>query len=117
MLYTFIYNIDMDSVLKGVLEEELERNLEKQRVFFDELAKYPKGSLTVVKVHGDQYLYRKYREGAKIISVYIAPANSAKAKKAYEDRKKYIKLKQDIKDLKIEEKQLKKAIVDLDTAR
>ena len=25
MLYTFIYNIAMDSVLKGVLEEELEK--------------------------------------------------------------------------------------------
>ena len=110
MLYTFIYNIDMDSVLKGVLEEELERNLQKQRVFSNELAKYPKGSLVVVKVHGDQYLYRKYRDGEKIVSIYIAPVNSAAAKKAYEDRNKYIKLKQGIKDLKDEEKKLRKAV-------
>ena len=67
MLYTFIYNIAMDSVLKGVLEEELERNLQKQKVFSNELAKYTKGSLVVVKVHGDRYLYRKYRDGEKII--------------------------------------------------
>ena len=110
MLYTFIYNIVMDNVLKGVLEEELERNLQKQRVFSNELAKYPKGSLVMVKVHGDQYLYRKYRDGEKIISVYVAPANSDVAKKAYEDRDRYIKLKQDIKDLKEEEKKLRKAI-------
>ena len=110
MLYTFIFNIDMDSVLKGVLEEELERNLEKQRVFSNELAKYSKGSLVVVKVHGDRYLYRKYRDGVKIISVYIGPINSDDAKKAYEDRNKYIKLKQDIKDLKQEEKKLRKAV-------
>ena len=100
----------MDSILKGVLIEELERNLQKQRVFSNELAKYPKGSLVVVKVHGDRYLYRKYRDGERIISVYIGPVNSDEAKKAYADRDKYLKLKQDIKDLKEEEKKLKKAV-------
>ena len=100
----------MESVLKGVLEEELERNLQKQRVFSNELAKYPKGSLVVIKVHGDRYLYRKYRDGDKIISIYIGPANSDEAKKAYEDRNKYLKLRQDIKDLKEEEKRIRKAI-------
>ena len=100
----------MDSVLKGVLEEELERNLQKQKVFSNELAKYSKGSLVVVKVHGDRYLYRKYRDGEKIVSIYIAPVNSAEVKKAYEDRNKYIKLKQDIKDLKEEEKKIRKAV-------
>ena len=100
----------MDSVLKGVLEEELKRNLEKQRVFSNELCKYPKGALVIVKVHGDQYLYRKYREGVKIVSIYVAPIKSDGAKKAYEDRKKYMRLKQDIKDLKEEERKLRKAV-------
>ena len=104
MLFTFLYTEGMNSVLKGVLEEELERNLQKQRVFSNELAKYPKGSLIVVKIHGDQYLYRKYRDGDKIASIYIRPIKSDEAKKAFEVRNKYIKLKQDIKDLKIEEK-------------
>ena len=110
MLYTFTYNVYMDSVLKGVLEEELERNLQKQRVFSNELAKYPKGSLVVVMVHGDQYLYRKYRDGDKIVSIYVGPIKSEETKKAYVDRDKYIKLKQDIKDLKEEEKKLRKAL-------
>ena len=100
----------MNSVLKGVLEEELKRNLEKQRVFSNELAKYPKGSLVVVQVHGNKYLYRKYRQGQKIVSIYVAPINSDEAKKAYEDRNKYIKLKQDLKDLKEELKKLRKAV-------
>ena len=39
-----------------------------------------------------------------------ALAEEARAKKAYEDRNKYIKLKQDIKDLKEEEKKLRKAV-------
>ncbi len=100
----------MDSVLKSVLEEELKRNLQKQRVFSDELNKYPKGSLVVVKIHGDQYLYRKFREGKKIISNYIGPINSKEAECAYKAREKYIKLKQDAKDLKEEELKLRKVI-------
>ena len=64
----------------------------------------------VVKVHGDQYIYRKYRDGERIISVYVGPIDSDEANKAYADRDKYIKLKQDIKDLKEEEKKLRKAV-------
>ena len=100
----------MDSVLKSVLEEELERNLQKQKVFLSEFAKYSKGSLVAVKVHGDQYLYRKYRDGKKIISIYVGPINSDEAKRAFVDRERYSKLKQDIKDLKEEENKLRKAI-------
>ena len=100
----------MESVLKGVLEEELERNLQKQRVFSNELLKFKKGSLVIVRIHGDEYLYRKYREGKKIVSVYIGPVSGKDAGQAYLERKKYVKLKQDIKDLKDEEKRLRKAI-------
>lgn len=100
----------MESVLKGVLLEELERNLQKQRVFLNEFNKYPKGSLVVVKIHGDQYLYRKYRDKDKIISNYIGPVDSEDASRAYKDREKYLKLKKDIKELKEEEKLLRKAI-------
>lgn len=110
MLYTNVYHVTMESVLKGVLKEELERNLQKQRVFSNEQSKYPKGSLVIVKIHGDRYLYRKYRDGKKVVSSYVAPIDSFEAEKAYEDRDKYIKLKNDIKDLKEEEKKLRKAV-------
>lgn len=100
----------MNIVLKGVLEEELARNIQKQNVFINELKKYPKGSLTIVKIHGDQYLYRKFREGGKIVSSYIGPIESERAKKAFLDRDKYVKLKKDIKDLKEEEIKLRKTI-------
>ena len=100
----------MNSVLKGVLEEELERNLQKQRAFLNEFNKYPKGSLVVVNIHGDQYLYRKYRDGKRIVSVYIGPVNSNETLQAYKDRERYIKLKLDVRDLKEEEKKLRKAI-------
>ncbi len=100
----------MESVLKSVLEEELERNIHKQVVFSNELSKYPKGSLVVSSIHGDSYLYRRYREGNKIKSEYIGPMDGEKAKKAYECRAKYIKIKEDLKNLLVEEKSLRKAI-------
>ena len=100
----------MNNVLLGVLKEELERNLQKQRVFLNEFAKYPKGSLCVINIHGDEYVYRKYREGNKIISKYIGQVNSDSAKEAYKNREEYLKLKQDLKELKEEEIKLRKAI-------
>ncbi len=100
----------MESVLKGVLQEELERNLQKQSVFSHELSKYKKGSLCVIIIHGDKYLYRKYRLKNKIISEYIGPLDSEQSKEAYKNREQYIKIKQDIKDLKQEEKNLRRAI-------
>ena len=100
----------MNIVLKGVLKEELERNLQKQRVFSNELSKYPKGSLVVVKIHGDEYLYRKQRVKDKIVSEYIGRKESDAAKKAYDDRVKYLSLKKDLKDLKDEEIHLRKVI-------
>lgn len=100
----------MDSVLKSVLEEELERNLRKQVVFSNELAKYPKGSLVVLKVHGDKYLYRKYRLCEKVISNYIGPVDSEESREAYRAREQFLLLKQDIKDLKDEESKLRKMI-------
>ena len=100
----------MDSILKGALEEELERNLQKQRVFRNEFLKYHKGSLVIAVIHGDKYLYRKYREGKKVVSEFIGRLNSEKAIKAYADRQKYLQLKQDIKYLIKEERGLRKAI-------
>lgn len=100
----------MESVFKSVLEEELERNLRKQAVFSNELSKYPKGSLVVLKVHGDKYLYRKYRLGAKIISNYVGPVDSDESRNAYREREQFLLLKQDIKDLKDEENKLRRMI-------
>ena len=100
----------MNGVLLGVLKEELERNLQKQRIFINEFAKYPNGSLCVVRIHGDKYIYRKYRDGKKIISKYIGVANSESANEAYKEREKYLKLKQDIKELKKEEIELRNVL-------
>ena len=100
----------MDSVFKSVLEEELERNLKKQVIFRNEFLKYKKGSLVISIIHGNKYLYRKYRSNNKIISEYIGLVDSDAAKEAYKNRNKYLQLKQDLKELKDEEIRLRKAI-------
>ena len=97
-----------DNVFKSVVQDELERNLRKQVVFNNEFSKLPKGSLSVIEIHGDKYLYRKYRNNSKIISEYIGPVNSEEAKRAYKQRDDYLKIKQDLKDLKREEMDLRR---------
>ena len=100
----------MNIVLKGVLEEELERNLQKQRVFLNELSKYDKGSLQIIVIKNNKYIYRKYRNGNKVFSVYVGLVGSKEAENALMNRKKYLKLKEDLRDLKNEERELRDII-------
>ena len=100
----------MNNVLKSVLEEELERNQRKQEVFSNELLKYHKGSLSIIKIKGKKYLYRKYRLNSKIVTEYIGSVASAEADKAIKEKEKYNNLKKDLKDLKVEEEKLKRVL-------
>jgi len=45
----------MNTVFYGVVEEEKERNLERQKVYQEEIDKLPKGSLSTRKVGGKKY--------------------------------------------------------------
>ena len=58
------------NIIKGVLEEEHERNLRAQRVYANEIAKLPRGSLTVRKRGNQRYCYLKYRDGDKTVTEY-----------------------------------------------
>ncbi len=98
------------SIFKGVMEEELERNLRKQKAFKEELSMHPKGYLSICHINGADYIYRKHREGKKIVSVYIGLVGSEKANKAEEDRKSYLLAKRSIAELRLEEKRLRRAI-------
>ena len=102
--------MNKESVLLSVLIDELDRNLRKQSIIKKELEKLPKGSLLVEIIHGDKYLYRKFRKKDKIISEYIGSIDSDNAKKAMNDRKKYLKIKNDLKALSEEEKMLSKIL-------
>ena len=100
----------MNNVLLGVLKEELVRNQNKQEAFNIEINKNKIGSLIVSKIHGGEYLYNKYRKNNKIICEYIGKLNSDASKKAFENRLRYLRLKSDLKDLKNEEKELRRLL-------
>ena len=98
------------SILLDVLKEELERNLYKQKAFQQELESLPKGYLSICVIDGSSYIYRKRREGNKIVSEYIGVPGDDECKKAKDIRNQYLSIKQSLKNLKQEEISLRKAI-------
>ena len=99
-------------IFQGVMEEELERNLRKQEAFKAGLSAHPKGYLSICRIGGAPYVYRKHREGGKIVSAYIGLPGSEEVRKAEEDREAYLLAKRSLSELKIEEKRLRRAIKD-----
>lgn len=98
------------SIFQGVMEEELERNLRKQDSFRNELQSLPKGYLSTCRIEGVDYIYRKHRDGKKIVSVYIGLPGNKEVLKAIQDREAYLLAKRSLSDLRLEEKRLRKAI-------
>ena len=61
----------MNTVFYGVVEEEKERNLERQKVYQSEIEKLPQGFL-VTKNRGDKtYYYLQYWNGKSNVSKYL----------------------------------------------
>ena len=100
------------SIFQGVMQEELDRNLRKQEAFHRELASLPKGYLCLCVIDGIPYLYRKHREGKRIVSEYIGKPDDPKSLEAKRHREAYLLAKNSLKELRIEEKRLRKAIKD-----
>ena len=98
------------SIFQGVMEEELERNLRKQEAFRAELSAHPKGYLSVCRIGGTDYVYRKHREGKRIVSVYIGLPGSEEVAKAEKDREAYLLAKRSLAELRLEERRLRRAI-------
>lgn len=100
------------NIFLDVMKEELERNLYKQDSFMKQLNDLPKGYLSICIIQGKEYVYRKRREGNKIVSEYVGVPDDNQVKKAREDRDMYLLLKKSLSNLKQEEKRLRKAIKD-----
>ena len=99
-------------IFQGVMEEELERNLRKQEAFKAELSARPKGYLSICRIGGVDYVYRKHREGNKVVSLYIGLPGSEEVLKAEGEREAYLLAKKSLAELKLEEKRLRRAIKD-----
>ena len=98
------------SIFIDIMKEELDRNLYKQKAFLEQLNSLPKGYLSICKIDGKEYVYRKHRVGRKIISEYVGVLGDEQCKKAYEERAEYTNLKKSLTVLKEDEKKLRGAI-------
>jgi len=61
----------MNTVFYGVVEEEKERNLERQEAYQKEVDRLPRGSLSIRKVGDKKYHYLYFRCGDKMKSKYL----------------------------------------------
>lgn len=97
-------------IVKSVFQDELERNQRLVARYEKELENLPKGSIFKRKIGNKEYLYLNYREGEKVISKFLGKAeefNSEELQLQLDKRKEYKKL---LKKLKIEQKELLKAM-------
>ena len=97
-------------VIKAVFQDELERNQRLLLRYEKELEILPKGAIFKRKIGNQEYLYLNYREGKKVISKFLGKIedfNSDELQTQLNKRKEY---KQLIKKLKLEQKELLKAL-------
>ena len=99
-----------DSIVFGVLQDELERNRRMQARYHKEIDQLPKGSLFQREIKAHQYFYLNYREKDKVVSKYLGKLDVIEVenlKKRIAERKHYDGL---LKKLRDEEKFITKAI-------
>ena len=99
-----------DSVVYGVLQDELYRNQRMQARYRHEIDQLPKGSLFLRKIGEQQYFYLNYRDKSKVVSKYLGRLDAIQIedlKKSIAERKRYADL---LKKLIREEKMLMKAL-------
>ena len=99
-----------DTVVFGVLQDELERNRRMQARYHKEIDQLPKGSLFQRKIGEHQYYYLNYRDQSRVVSKYLGKLDEKKVeamRKQVAERKRYEDL---LRKLRNEEKFITKAI-------
>ena len=89
------------TIIKGVLQEELDNSLRMLKRYRKEYSALPKGSLVRKKVKGREYDYLAFREKGKFILKYmgqLSEKEKAKYVNAKKKRKEYRKLIADLRD-------------------
>ena len=102
---------DNMSILRSVLEEELERILRNQTFYSEMLRNLPKGSIYISVRNDKRYLYRKNRVGKKIVNEYLCSlTNTEKAKEEIQKSEDYARISKNLQLAKKEELRLRKAL-------
>ena len=98
------------SVFEGVIREEIERLSKNILAYKKLLEELPKGSLFIRKDYNSYFVYRRKRQGNKIVSEYLGPLESYKVQEEINKSNEYKRIKNNIKIAEEELKELKKAI-------
>jgi hypothetical protein len=95
------------SIIFHIMHEEYERLLTAESVYLKSVEKAVQGSPRIKQIGNKNYLYLQKRDGQKVISDYIGPAQSKKAAEildAVQRRRKnqesLNKIRSDLKDVK-----------------
>lgn len=100
----------MALIIKGVLQEELERSLSLKEKYERKLEEYPQGYLLERKMGNKNYYYLSYRDGERIRQEYLGPLSPEEIKK-YKDRIKDKKnLKKQLAEVKANIKYLERLL-------
>lgn len=97
-------------IIKGILEDELERNKRMLNTYTEKYNTLRKGSLFVRTIGDGQYCYLNYREGKRVISEYIGPAGCKEAQELIEQIEERKRIKNLIKDMKLEQKEIERVL-------
>lgn len=97
-------------VVKAVFQDELERNRRLVSRYEKELETLPKGSIYKRKIGNHEYLYLNYREGNKVVSKFLGKKETFDSDELHAQINKRNEYKQLIKKLKLEQKDLLKAL-------
>ena len=85
--------VEKDSLVRGVLMDELRRSQEMFRLLESETTELPRGTLHVrrkkYKDRSYKYHYLKYWEGGKSVSVHVPRADLERIREGLERRKAY----------------------------
>ena len=98
------------SVLEGVLREELARLSANISAYKEKLKNLPRGTIFIRKDYNSYFVYRRRREGSKIVSEYIGPLDSLRAQEEMDKSSDYKRVKNNLKIANEEYSKLKKAV-------
>jgi hypothetical protein len=98
------------AVIDSVLREELQRLRALRARYASQLAEIPGGSVVLKTKSGHKYAYLAYRKGSRVITDYVGPEASPKARQVVALFQKRRKILKEIKALDADAARLQKMI-------
>ncbi len=98
------------AIIAGVLSEELDRVQKNIASYRKMLEILPKGSIVIQKIEGISYVYRKFKQDNKVVSIYIGKEEAPESVQAMKNRNEFLRLQKNLKDSLKEEARLRKAL-------